>query len=172
MTQNLVSLQFTTADLAALDATLDALEDRLKPLIGLTPEQRQSLTKMGSKSEAFCRQTLALLQQNPDILPKNFDLAEAQSDLANIDALRPRFMRLRKLAERADDSELALGSDVMVAALGGYAQLKLSGRAQGLEGLRELVSSRFLHGPKSVPAAAPAVPAAPTSVSAPPASQP
>jgi hypothetical protein len=52
-------------------------------------------------------------------------------------------MRLLRLTERAEDSDTALGSDVMSAALEGYALLRISGRNQGLEGLRDALSVRF-----------------------------
>lgn len=101
---------------------------------------------MGDKSEAFCRQTLTVLAQNPQVLPSSYDLAETQDDLRARDRLRPRLMRLMRLmrlSERADDSDTALGSDVMSAALEGYALLKVSGRNQGLESLRDALSLRF-----------------------------
>lgn len=49
---------------------------------------------MGPKSEAFCRQTLTVLAQNPQVIPPSIDLAEAQADLAALERLRPRLARL------------------------------------------------------------------------------
>ncbi len=143
MTQNLMSLALSADDLDAIDAALSALEARLTALVALKPEERRGLTKMGDKSEAFCRQTLTVLAQNPQVIPPSFDLVEARADLAAVDVLRPRLARLRRLTERAEDSEMALGSDVMNASLEGYALLKVSGRNQGLEGLRQALSARF-----------------------------
>ena len=143
MTQNLMSLALSADDLDAIDAPLSALEARLTALVALQPEERRGLTKMGDKSEAFCRQTLTVLEQNPQVIPPSFDLVEARADLAAVDVLRPRLARLRRLTERAEDSEMALGSDVMIASLEGYALLKVSGRNQGLEGLRQSLSARF-----------------------------
>lgn len=37
------------------------LEQKLAPLVGLSPEVRRGLVKMGDKSEAFCRETLMVL---------------------------------------------------------------------------------------------------------------
>lgn len=143
MTQNLMSLALSADDLDAIDAALSALEARLTGLVALQPDDRRGLTKMGDKSEAFCRQTLTVLAQNPQVIPPSFDLVEARADLAAVDVLRPRLARLRRLTERAEDSEMALGSDVMIASLEGYALLKVSGRNQGLEGLRQSLSARF-----------------------------
>jgi len=143
MSQNLISLNLTDADYAEIDAALSTLETKLADLLSLPGEMRRGLTKMGDKSEAFCRQTLNVLVQNPQVVPPGLDLAEAQRDLLNLDALRIRTTRLRVLLGRAEDSEMALGSDVMVASLAGYALLKVMGKGSGLEALRKSMSSRF-----------------------------
>lgn len=83
-------------------------------------------------------------------MPPSLDLAEAQADLTVLDLLRPRLARLQRLAERgAGQSGGALGSDLMSFALEGYAMLKVSGRNQGLEGLRKELSARFARSPKT-----------------------
>jgi hypothetical protein len=146
MSQNLISLHFGEAELAEIDTALNTLEARLAGLMNLPADMRRSLTKMGDKSEAFCRQTLTVLAQNPQVIPPGLDLAEAQRDLANLDALRGRTARLRVLLGKAEDSEMALGSDVMTASLEGYALLKVLGKGSGLEALRQGMSSRFARG--------------------------
>ncbi len=141
--QNLASLKLTPALLAAMDAALAALEQSCANFPDLTPEDRQGLTKMGDRSEAFCRQTVNVLTQNTGVLPPSFNLAELQADLADLDALRPRLVRLQQLMEKADDTEMAIGSDIMSACLDGYAQLKVSGLGAGLDILRQQMSQRF-----------------------------
>ena len=155
MSQNLISLTLSDADLLVIDEALSILETRFRGLLSLQPDERRALAKMGDKSEAFCRQTLTVLVQNPQVVPPSLNVSAATDDLRAIDTLRPRLARLKRLTERAEDSEMALGSDVMMAALEGYALLKVSGRNQGLEGLRQQLSSRFGGGPRK-PAPTPA----------------
>ncbi len=131
-----MSLAFAAEDLQAVDAALDALESRLSMLISLRPDIQPGLARMGEKSEAFCRRMLAAMAAQPQMMVPEFDLAAAQADLAAADALHPRFVRLRRLAERAEDTELALGSDVMVAALQGHAWLETADCAQETAELR------------------------------------
>ena len=143
MSQNIVSLVLTDEQInAAMDA-LTALEGALAGLISLDAEERRRLTKMGQKSEVFCRQAISVLAQNPQIVPPSLQLADAQADLLALDRLRPVLDRLQKLAERGSDTEIALGSDVMDVALEGYGLLKVSGKNQGLDGLRKELSSRW-----------------------------
>ena len=143
MSQNLVSLDITDAQVAtALDA-LTALESALTGFISLDNDERRSLTKMGQKSEFFCRQALSVLAQNPQIVPPSLGLAEAQADLRALERLRPVLDRLQRLAERGSDTEIALGSDVMDVAREGYGLLKVSGSHQGLDAARRELSSRW-----------------------------
>ncbi len=115
------------------------------------------IKKMGDKSETFCRQTLTVLGQNPNIVPADLSLDDARRDLASLEALRVRNTRLRQLLGRAEDTEMALGSDVVAASLEGYALLKVMGKGSGLEALRQGIGERFSKSPrvaKSPPAVA------------------
>jgi hypothetical protein len=144
MPQNLISLTLTAADHAAIADALSTLESKLSGLISLSTDERRSLNKMGEKSETFCRRTLVAMSDNAGLIPADVDVAEAQRDLAQLDALRPHIARLTKLLGRAEDSEMALGSDVMVTALEGYALLKVLGKGSGLDALRKDMSARFV----------------------------
>jgi hypothetical protein len=143
MSQNLISLALTADQLAAVEGALATLEQNLGGLIALQPAQRRSLTKMGDKSEVFCRQTLKLLQQNPQVVPPSLDVAEAAADLVAFDQIGSFLLRLTRLSERAEDTSTALGSDLMSFALEGYGLLRVSGQNQGLEDLRRDLGARF-----------------------------
>ena len=141
--QNLISLNLSAQDLADVDAAISTLRRVFTPMIALRPEQRRELYKMGDKSEAFCRQTLSVLAANPQIVPPYLGLAEAQADLVALDALRPRLLQLQQLVERAEDTDTALGSDIIAVALEGYGLLKVSGKGEALKGARRDLSARF-----------------------------
>jgi hypothetical protein len=141
--QNIVSLNLTDAQLTEIDGALTTLETQLASLIALETSRKLSLRKMGPKSEAFCRQTLRVLEQNPQIVPPNMSVADAVADLTAQERLRPRLVRLSRLSARASDTDMALGSDVMSTALQGYGLLKLVGRTEGLEILRKDLSNHF-----------------------------
>lgn len=127
MDQEPMPLAFAADELDAVDAALATLELRLNKLISLRPELQCGWARMGAKSEAFCRQTLAAMAAQPRTMSSEFDLARAQADLAAADALHPRLLRLRRLSERAEDTQMALGCDLMVAALQGQALLQAVG---------------------------------------------
>ena len=155
MTQNLVAIEFSPADLEAIDGALAVLEAKLGILITLSADERRTAIKMGDKSEVFCRQTELVLRQNPGIVPGNFDLAGLQQDIVALDALRSLQQRLRTLTDRTDDTELALGSDIMSASFDGYALAKVGGKGTALDTLRDAMQTRLSRKPR-----APAKPAA------------
>lgn len=152
MTQDLLALDISDADWAAIDAALTTLETKLAAkLLDLTPNDRRRLTKMGDKSEAFCRQALVVGRQNAAKLPPDTatDLTTEEGDLAALDKLRPRLARLTALSEKADDSEIALGSDIMVFSLALYGVLKAIGAGAGLDALKAQMGARFDRGPRT-----------------------
>src|SRR5690606_39448936 len=79
--KNLISLSYPAEDLAALDAALLVVEEKLANLVSLTPAQVRSLAKMGEKSEVVCRSVLEVLEQNPQVFTPALRLPEAQADL-------------------------------------------------------------------------------------------
>ena len=143
MSQNLVSLSIPSEKLAAITAQLTRLEQELAGLVELSVEGRRTLTKMGDKSEVFCRQTLLVLDQNRQIIPPEIGLDEALDDRRAFDALRPVFERLRRLTARADDTGMALGSDMLTTALEDYGVARVLGKGAGLDALRETMSVRL-----------------------------
>lgn len=154
MSQNLIDLDISDADWTAIDAALATLETKLgAKLLDLTPEQRRSLNKMGDKSEAFCRQSLIIGRQNVGELTARAatGLTAAEGDLANVDKVRPRLARLTALQEKSDDTEMALGSDVMEFSLFLYGLLSAIGSGAGLDALYQQLGMRFSRSSPSEP---------------------
>lgn len=147
--QNLATVRLTDADLAAIDESLGVLRRVFGRFTALQPEQRRALTKMGGKSEMFCRQALDLLASNPQIVPPSIDVLDAREDLAAFDALRPRVQQLQQLVERGEDAATALGSDAMACALAGYALLKVVGRGEALKTAQRQLGVRFSKSPRA-----------------------
>lgn len=152
MSQNLISLDITEEQQTAALAALAQLEAALPGLLSLDADERKRMTYMGDKSEVFTRQTLRVLEQNPQIVPPSLGLSEAQADLQALDRLRPVLERLSSLHSQVEDTANALGSDAMATALEGYGQIKLSGSNHGLDELRKEIGGRFAR-PSRKPAA-------------------
>ena len=147
MPQNLISIAIDDALATELGGAVDLLGARLADkTVSLDPDARRDLHKMGDKSEAFVRQTLMLLAQNRQVVPASLPIDEALADLAALDVIRPLLGRLQQLVERLRDTEMALGSDLMVAGTEGYALLKVVGRQQGLDAQVREIGARWSRG--------------------------
>lgn len=143
MTQNRISMIFEPERLERIDGSLTALEADLSLLIALTIDERSDLVKMGNKSRAFCTSALAVAQQHAGLMPRDFDFGAFHLDHLALDALRPRAARLAHLMQRMSDTELALGSDLMNAALEVYGVIKVAGKDKGVDEARRELASRF-----------------------------
>jgi hypothetical protein len=51
--------------------------------------------------------------------------------------------RLTQLTEKASDTEVAIGSDIMVGAVESHGILKVTGKVAGIDELRQKMSARF-----------------------------
>lgn len=142
MNQNLVTLDLPVDTLAALDRAIEALETLTDKFVTLTPDEVRHLVKMGDQTEQFCRQTALVLEQNQQVLPPTFDLADMKRDMESYELLRPRALRLREVMARVDDTQIALGSDVITASLAGYKLMKMFGKSEGLDALKKAIGPR------------------------------
>lgn len=144
MGQNLVDTHLTPDDWAIVDEAIARIQATIEPLmVPVTPTDKKFMVKMGNGSEVFCRTALEVMGENVALMPRSFDLEEMRRDLTSHDALNARIVKLMRLLEKMRNTEMALGSDVMVASLEGYAVLKAVGKGEGVRALRKMLSRRF-----------------------------
>ena len=148
MATNQFSTTLSQKDRDEVMAAIATIKEKLPFLIDLTPEQRQSLPKMGDKSRAFVSKALEVATQNPDFLPRNFDLAEMRKDVQLFEQLYPILLSLGQLQDLVDDTCLAVGSEAFAAALLVYNYAKASGEGSGLDTLIEDMGQRFARKPR------------------------
>ena len=142
-TQNLVNLTLTDTQLANVNAALTTLENELSGLIALSATDKRTMRRMGVQSESFSRQALQVISQNPQMIPANIPVSDAIADFKLLDQLRPCLSRLTRLVERCNDTDAALGNDILTVALQAYGLLKLTGRGEGMETLRRDLSGMY-----------------------------
>ena len=144
MKQNLVHQHYSPEQWAQVDTAIDALAAALEPfLVGMSASQRRLLVTMGDGSEAFVRGAADVISDNLALLPRGFDVEEMKRDIASHDALQVRLTRLTTLVDKSRHTQMALGSDAMVAALDGYSILKRYAESEGFDTLRRVLGKRF-----------------------------
>ena len=143
MSENRISAQLSNADQAAVLAAINTIRQKLPFLLDLTPEERRSRPRMGDKSRAFVAQALNIAEQNADILPRSFDVAEMRKDVELVQALDPLLPALAQLQELVEDTYIAVGSEAYTAALAVYQYAKASGKGAALDNLLDALGQRF-----------------------------
>ncbi|WP_138498027.1 hypothetical protein [Nostoc sp. PA-18-2419] len=132
------------------DAVLQAIstiKQKLPFLVDLSSEERKTLPKMGDKSRAFVSKALEVAAQNPEFLPRSFDLEEMRKDVQLFEALYPVLLSLTQLQELVNDTAVAVGSEAYAAALQVYNYAKVSGQGAGLDTVVVEMGQRFARKP-------------------------
>ncbi|MEQ9553231.1 MAG: hypothetical protein RIM23_26865 [Coleofasciculus sp. G3-WIS-01] len=138
-----ISATLTPEQREAVMQAVATIKTNLTFLVDLSPEERKSLPKMGDKSRAFVTKALEVATQNPDFLPRSFDIEEFRKDVQLSETLYPLLLAIAQLHELLDDTYLAVGSEAYTAALQVYNYAKASGNVGGLDTLIEEMGQRF-----------------------------
>ncbi|MCC5616430.1 hypothetical protein LC605_15400 [Nostoc sp. CHAB 5836] len=150
MADKKVSAKLSSADREAVMQAITTIREKLPFLIDLTTEERKALPKLGDKSRAFVSKALEIGTQNPDFLPRSFDLNEMRQDIELFEALYPILLSLTQLQELVDDTSVAVGSEAYAAGLMIYNYAKASGKGAGLESMVDDLGRRFARKAKKV----------------------
>jgi hypothetical protein len=106
---------------------------------------------MGDKSRGFVAQALEIASQNPDILPRSFDVEEMRKDVELLNALSPVTAALAQLNELVDDTFMAVGSEAYTSALAVYQYTRAAGKGAALDSALDALGQRFARKSRSAP---------------------
>ena len=95
-------------------------------------------------------QALQVAEQNPDILPRSFDVGEMRNDVELFSALSSVHTALSQLNELVDDTVMAVGGDAYAAALLVYQFTRSAGKGSALDSALDTLGQQFAR--KSRPA--------------------
>ncbi|SRR5579883_437421 len=147
-----ISATLDANDRETVMTALATIKAKLPFLIDLTADDRKAIPKMGDKSRAFVSKALEVATQNPDFLPRSFNLEELRKDVQLFEAMYPIVVALTQLQELVDDTCLAAGSEAYAAALQVYNYAKASGQGVGLDAVVGEMGQRFARKPRKVKA--------------------
>lgn len=124
--ENLISVQFTQEELQRFDNLLTEMEALLKnKVVNLTPEQRQEFSRVGIRTEDWIGKVYNYMNLYPALVLPHIDKEEFKRDFEARQTLLPRLRRLRNLTAGADDTAMAIGSDLYTTAIVFYKGLKI-----------------------------------------------
>ena len=143
MPENRVNTTISPEDLAAIQAAIATLKEKLPFLLSLTPEESKTLLRLGDKSRAFVAKALELATQHPEILPGLFDRQEMEHDLELFESLYPIQMALTELTKQVTDTTAVAGNEAYTAARLVYSYAKASDLDGELEPYLDDLGKRF-----------------------------
>jgi hypothetical protein len=145
---DLVDIEMTAQHKADIEMRLEALEDIFSNyIIGLTPEQRRGLATIGAERQAMIADFKTSMDQHPELVPSWVNIPKLNKDLQARADLVPFFERLKELCEGADDTSLALGSDIYGALMAYYGNVQAAAK-NGVPGADAVLATLKQHVPR------------------------
>ncbi len=139
-----ISAALSEAQLQEIKTAIATIRSNMPFLISLTVDERRKRFKMGDKSLAFVSNSLSVTQNNPEVVPSNFDIAEFNKDYQLTTSLTEILTLLQQLTEEVDDTLLAVGSESMASSLLVYDYVKTAAKhAPGLKSVADQLGERF-----------------------------
>src|SRR5258706_15112726 len=117
MIPNRISANFSPADQEAISSAIQTIREKLPFLVNLTIEEIKSLPKMGNRSQAFVDKALEVALQNPEIMPRGFNIEEMRKDVEIFKALTPIRIAIVQVLELVENTQVLLGSEAYSGAL-------------------------------------------------------
>lgn len=123
---NLVSIEFTPAELQAIDEATRTINDILRnKVINLTPAERTQYGSIHEKNKLFVNKARDYVRKNSQFLPPFFDAAEFMRDYEAREQLGGMLLDVNPINEKLRDTKIALDFDNYQAALGVYSYVQL-----------------------------------------------
>jgi hypothetical protein len=142
LNSNQIDVVLSAEQEAGIVAAMDALELTVPFLVSLTPDDRQRLFKLGTRSEGFVAEALSAALQHPDHVPSALEVVKLQRDLALRQTLLPIVQRARLLYTKLNDTWMLAGADAMQSATAIYRVLRAQ-RGEGLDVTVNVLKQRF-----------------------------
>ena len=155
-TNNRLSETITAAMIQQAKDSLNTLNSTFDFLIGLTPEERQSILKIDGSNKVFVEDALADASNNTNVLPAYLKLDEMRKDLEGYHALDEIVTLSAQFAERIRDTQMLMGSEAYASALTVYRLFESAARdaVPGADAIYQHLRTRFAgQGTPSEPAA-------------------
>ena len=120
-----ISAALTAAQKTTMKANVNANKAIISPFgVNLTPDKRRKLVKTGPDSVSYVQLALKVAQENPEIIPPDFAIAEMAKDVLLFGDLEELETHHSAYSETLNDTKLAVGSEAMVQANRVYALVK------------------------------------------------
>jgi hypothetical protein len=123
--ENLISIEFTTEELTALDGHLDGIQQVLVgKTVNLTPDQRQQYGSIGNQNKLIVDKAKNYMEQHPNWIPNFLDKTEFDKDYTARQQMEQRTQRLQNLTQQLLDTKTLLDHDNYTNSLSFYRMMR------------------------------------------------
>lgn len=91
----------------------DALSLIERYCVNLTQEERRAARNVGSRREAYVKNLLRVAQEHENTLPRNIDINEFAKLMEIYEQQASLMVRLNRIYELMDDTQVAIGQELM-----------------------------------------------------------
>ncbi|MFC4686532.1 hypothetical protein ACFO4P_06235 [Epilithonimonas pallida] len=124
-TKNQISVQIPATVINSVQEKLQECRTLLAPFLqGLTPDQRETIFKMGDKTVATVQKVEDYTETNPEFAPSYMDQPEFHKDVAVVNGLSPIRNLASQLTADLSDTIMLAGNEALIAALLYYGSVK------------------------------------------------
>lgn len=117
LTNNRLNTTATTGQIAAVKTAIQTITTNLPFLIGLTSEERTSLSAIDVNNKAFTEDAINAGLNNANLIPSYVSVTNMQSDLALFTQLDEIILLIKQMLEKLEDTQLLAGSEAYTSAL-------------------------------------------------------
>jgi glutathione S-transferase len=142
---NRISTQLSDANRTAILQKLGEIRALLPFLVSLTPEERQTLPKLGDRTLAFDEKCRTYTASNPRLVPGFVEAAEVEKDRALRAPLSEVARELDALAQALGDTVLLVGHEIYMADLAFYQNVRQAAKrgVPGAQAIFDDLKERF-----------------------------
>ena len=139
LTNNRLDVTATAAQITAVKAALETIITNLPFLIGLTIEERSTLSSIDVENKVFTEDAITAGVNNAAMLPAYLSVPAMQTDMTLFNQLEELMLLIKQILEKLEDTHLLAGSEAYTTALMLY---KLFGAAadSGVPGADAIVA--------------------------------
>ena len=123
-----ISVTLDQAQLNQILTQVKALKTSLSFLVGLTPDEKKKMRKMGDKLTSYVLDVRTLASTYPGSLPSDINIAEFNKDVDLVVKLDAIMAELRPLYNKLEDTNIAVGNEAIRVSDVCYGFLKYAAR--------------------------------------------
>lgn len=161
ITNNRVSANIDAATIKSVKEALASVNEKLPFLLGLKPEERQSIPKISEVNKVFTADAIVAIKNNSNLLPAYLSADEISKDYNLYEQLDELVQLSQQLTEKLSDTQMLAGSEAYVSALTAYRLFEAASNAglPGTDTIYDQLKQRFAQQGSNQQAATPANPA-------------